>query len=68
MVAATEAMVSGGVMPDEASAVAGVLEIHRKAMATEDHEQPDPARTEPVVLTREERTLCVHFVRCSPAT
>ena len=28
----------------------------------------DPASTKPVPLTREERTLCVHFVRCSPAT
>ena len=39
MGAVTEAMASGGMTPDEASAVAGVLEIHRKAIATEDHEQ-----------------------------
>ena len=32
-------MAIGDMTPDEASAVAGVLEIHRKAIATEDHEQ-----------------------------
>ena len=38
MSAVTVAMASGEMTPDEASAVAGVLEIHRKAIVTEDHE------------------------------
>lgn len=39
MGAVTEAMATGAMTPDEASAVAGVIEIHRKAIVTEDHEQ-----------------------------
>ena len=37
--AITEAMAAGLMTPDEAAQVAGVLEVHRKAIALEDHEQ-----------------------------
>ena len=39
MASITEAMASGAMTPDEAAAVASVIEIHRKTIALEDHEQ-----------------------------